>query len=428
MNEAGVDPSKVMAKQVSVRLEVEEAMAGGGGGQQAGGSGARDLRLFRNGSLVRVWRGDVLQGKGGKAVIETTVPLVAGENQLTAYAFNRDNVKSVDAELSLRGDESIRRRGKAYIVAVGLNQYANPSFNLRFAVADALVFGEEVQRAQAKVDAYAEIEVVPLHNKDATKDNILLAIKRLGGDESPLPAGAPAGLEKLKPSRPEDTVIVYYAGHGLASQNRFYLIPHDLGYTGKRTGMDDASVRKMLSHSVSDRELEDALDGVDAAQIVMVLDACNSGQALEADEKRTGPMNSKGLAQLAYEKGMFILTAAQSYQAAQEVAQLGHGLLTHALVVQGLKEGTADTRPKDGQVVMGEWLDYATARVPQMQIEKMKRSRGLLGEIAFVEGEEKIPKPENRSLQRPRVFYRRELAARPLVVTKLGAATARSGN
>jgi hypothetical protein len=40
----------------------------------------------------------------------------------------------------------------------------------------------------------------------------------------------------------------------------------------------------------------------------MVIDACNSGQALEAEEKRRGPMNSKGLAQLAYEKGMYILT------------------------------------------------------------------------------------------------------------------------
>ena len=41
--------------------------------------------------------------------------------------------------------------------------------------------------------------------------------------------------------------------------------------------------------------------------------------------------DSKGLAQLAYEKGMYILTAAQSYQAAQETSQLGHGLLTTRL-------------------------------------------------------------------------------------------------
>ncbi len=69
---------------------------------------------------------------------------------------------------------------------------------------------------------------------------------------------------------------------------------------------------------MSDLELETAVEGLDAQQVLLVIDACNSGQALEAEERRRGPMNSKGLAQLAYEKGMFILTAAQSYQAALE--------------------------------------------------------------------------------------------------------------
>src|SRR5207253_10165785 len=89
-------------------------------------------------------------------------------------------------------------------------------------------------------------------------------------------------------------------------------------------------------------------------------DACNSGQALEAEEKRRGPMNSKGLAQLAYEKGMYILTAAQSYQAALEAAQLGHGFLTYTLVEEGLKKGMADREAKDGEVTVREWFDYAT--------------------------------------------------------------------
>ena len=65
-----------------------------------------------------------------------------------------------------------------------------------------------------------------------------------------------------------------------------------------------------------------------------------------------------------------------------------------------------------------EWLDFATERVPQMQEEKMKQSRGLGLNIAFTEGEQKIIDPEKRSVQRPRVFYRREMEASPLVVAK----------
>jgi uncharacterized caspase-like protein len=129
-------------------------------------------------------------------------------------------------------------------------------------------------------------------------------------------------------------------------------------------------------------------------------------------------MNSKGLAQLAYEKGMYILTAAQSYQAALEATQLGHGLLTYALVEEGLKTPVADNEPKDGVLSAREWLDFATERVPQMQEAKMKQGRGIGLEIAFTEGEQNIADPEKRSVQRPRVFYRRELEANPLVIAK----------
>jgi uncharacterized caspase-like protein len=129
-------------------------------------------------------------------------------------------------------------------------------------------------------------------------------------------------------------------------------------------------------------------------------------------------MNSKGLAQLAYEKGMYILTAAQSYQAALEAAQLGHGLLTYALVEEGLKTAVADTEPQDGLLNAREWLSFATERVPQMQEAKMKQSRGVGLQIAFTEGEDKIAEPEKRTVQRPRVFYRRELEATPLLIAK----------
>jgi uncharacterized caspase-like protein len=152
--------------------------------------------------------------------------------------------------------------------------------------------------------------------------------------------------------------------------------------------------------------------------MLMVIDACNSGQALEAEEKRRGPMNSKGLAQLAYEKGMYILTAAQSYQAALEAEQLGHGYLTYALVEEGLKSAAADLQPKDSQVVPREWLDYATERVPRMQESKMREGRELKHNVAFVEGEEKVAETEKRSLQRPRVFYRREMESQPLIIAK----------
>ena len=271
------------------------------------------------------------------------------------------------------------------------------------------------QRSPSHFSFYDQL---PL-DKDATKANLLYALKRLSGTaNAATPQGTPAALEKIKAAEPEDAVVMFYAGHGTAQDQRFYLIPHDLGYEGGRTELDEAGLKTILAHSVSDLEIEDAFEGIDAGHLLMVIDACNSGQALEAEEKRRGPMNSKGLAQLAYEKGMFILTAAQSYQAAMEAEQLGHGYLTYALVEEGMKSAAADRLPKDGQVVLREWLDYATERVPSMQEAKLKEGRGLTHKVAFVEGEEKIEDVDKRSVQRPRVFYRRERETQQMVVAK----------
>jgi WD40 repeat protein len=364
-------------------------------------AGAQDVRLFRNGSLVKVWHGDVLGGKG-QATLKTSLPVVAGENRLTAYAFNHDNVKSADASLSVQGAASLQRKGTAYVLAVGLNSYANKDFDLKYAVADAGSFGTEWKAQQEKLGTFAKTEVTSLTDDQATKPNILKALGELAAKVAP-----------------EDAVVIYFAGHGTAQANRFYLIPHDLGYAGGRDAIDDAGLRTILTHSVSDLELEDAIEKIDAGQLLMVIDACNSGQALESEEKRRGPMNSKGLAQLAYEKGMYILTAAQSYQAAQEASKFGHGFLTYALVEEGIEQSKADDEPADGNVTVREWFDFATQRVPQLQVELMEEAQAGRGvKVAFVKGEEEIADPAQRNMQRPRVFYRRELEAQPLVVAR----------
>jgi CBS domain-containing protein len=73
---------------------------------------------------------------------------------------------------------------------------------------------------------------------------------------------------------------------------------------------------------------------------------------------------------------------------------LGHGLLTYALVEEGLKSPAADVAPQDGEVLLREWLDYASRRVPQMQQTAMIEARKVGREVAFVEGETKIKEVE----------------------------------
>jgi WD40 repeat protein len=403
----------VTSRDLKVEVEVEESPAGPDifdGKRILPPSGAKDIRLFRNGTLVRIWHGEwgtqdgcrlqpQTSPQGARRVLcATTVPVVAGENRFTAYAFNFDNVKSLDGELSVTGGIP-KRAGTLYILAVGVGEYENKDFDLRYAEPDAQEFGAELKKQQDGLQSY-RVEVTPLYNERATKKNVLDELAALA-----------------KKAQPEDAVFVYFSGHGMAYGDRFYLIPHDLGYMGSREELDEAGLSALVSHGISDVELNDAFEGMDAGRLLLVLDACHSGQALEAEEKRRGPMNSKGLAQLAYEKGMYVLAAAQSYQAANENGRLKHGYLTYALVEEGLKGGLADDEPKDGRIAIREWLDYAAARVPLIYEEQKKEDEEMAG-IHLGSQSQRGMRLKADEAQRPRVFYRVDLEEQQMLVAR----------
>ena len=69
-------------------------------------------------------------------------------------------------------------------------------------------------------------------------------------------------------------------------------------------------------------------------------------------------MNSDGLAQLAFDKGIIVLAASQSMESAIEVDQLGHGLLTYALVQEEFSREKG-RRAETEMYSSRRWLDYA---------------------------------------------------------------------
>jgi WD40 repeat protein len=409
------DGPPIASRRLPVRIDIQDV---GPDKDHAKNSGAFDVRLFRNGSLVNIWRGDILKGKA-RTTLETDVTIVAGKNQLMAYAFNRDDIKSPNAALTVTGADTLRRQGTAYILSIGVNHYANDKFDLRYAVADADTFSQTVRSSLLNLQKYSRVEIIPLLDKAATRSNILLALRRLAGTEvGPSVDGAPDVLRNLQPAEPEDAVFIFYAGHGTASGPHFYLIPHDLGYAGERDALDEASLKSIFDHSISEVDLDHVLDGLDIGTLVLVVDACRSGQVLQSEDPRQGPMNSRGLTQLAYDKGMYILTASQGYQAALEATKYHHGLLTYALIEEGLKSGKADDNPRDGKTTLREWLDYASHEVPKLQVALMRESRAQGRNFAVLGADQKIEDLQRRSLQRPRLFYRREVESQQFVIAR----------
>ena len=396
----GATSAASAARRAAIRVALQEAPADR---THSRGSGVRDVRVFRNGSLIHVWRGEIPLDPRGRATLTLDdAIIVAGENRFSAYAFNRADIKSVDAEATVSGDASLARRGVAWILAIGIDNYVNANLHLDLAVGDADAFGKQFEAAQKKLGRYIP-SLVFLPDRAATKANLLLALDILAGRRD-APDDAFPALKLLRRAQPEDSVTIFFAGHGTADGERFYLIPRDVGFLVARDDPSRDEFRQMVAGSISDRELAASLEDIDAHDIVLLIDACRSGQALHAADPRQGPMNSPGLAQLAYEKGMYILTATQSYQDAIEplssVERRAHGLLTQALLDGLSASGNAPA------VTARRWLDDAAAAVPALyRAAKAAHREPLVDD----------------QVQRPRVFYRRIPERMPFLVSGSGS-------
>lgn len=344
----------------------------------------RDLHLARNGVLLKTWTG--AQRSGTRLAF--TADVVAGQNRFTAYAFNQDSVKSVDGEADVAGPASLKRAGDLYVVAIGIDAYRNPAFRLHFARHDAELaafalaeqrrdiqtFGRQFQAQQADsgktgdvmvpmlngpptdlLPSMGDAHVTTLVDADATRERILKTI-----------------AEVAHQARPQDTLIVFYAGHGVALGDHYYLLPQDFSFNGAPSDLLKTG-RGTLQSAISDRDLQAALAGEQAAVSALILDSCQSGE-LVGDKltQRRGPMDSRGLAQMAYDKGMFILAASLSTQSAAEQAALGDGVLTYALMREGLIEDMASPEnvpllngSSHGPASLAEWLRWSANRVMQ---------------------------------------------------------------
>lgn len=296
-------------------------------------SGVRDVRLFRDGTLTKLW-----PGRRAERVLEATVPVKAGPNVFQAYAFNGDNVKSQDSPaLSVTGSPTLARPGRTLAVLIGIDRYEAPGLPLAYAAADARLLDETLRRRGP-----GEVVTRVVLDGEATREGILQALGWL-----------------VRTAQPEDLAVVSYSGHGLRFGGRFYLLPQD--FQPEVASRDAASFE---AATLGDLRLQEALLPLQAGNSVLILDACHSGAALEGEDWRLGPVNGRGLGQLAWEKGMDVLAASQSQESAMEAREiggqpLGHGLLTWALARD------AFARP-DPPHTIGGWLDSAARRVPRL--------------------------------------------------------------
>lgn len=280
----------------------------------------------------------------GRQVSRYTIPikLALGMNEFEVTAINFAGVNLTRSLTLIR----TAREGQVWAAVIGVSRYQDSTLSLQYADTDAEAFGSYLRNELG----VAASHVLVLKNEQATRRRIIEAI----GDWLP------------ERSEKNDTVFIYFAGHG----NR------DVG-TASPDGLDkyllpyDAATSSYNSTSINFEDLKRQIGRIRAARIVLVLDTCFSGAAAGGrtvfdDAARTrGVLTDKFLLELAENgKGTVLLMASGVNELAFEPPELGHGVFTYFLL-EGLR-GKADDHPfgnADGMISVDEAYLYSSRKV-----------------------------------------------------------------
>jgi WD40 repeat protein len=217
--------------------------------------------------------------------------LSPGINEIRATGYDGSGlVESRGDKMRVTCLAAERRKPTLYVVAVGVNKAA-AGRPLQFAENDAKSFA-----ARLNSGLYPDNQIRVLTGPRATK------------------AGLDAAFRELETrAQPQDTLIVFFAGHGVAEGDGYRFL-----LTGKDSQLD----------SMSSHELAGYLESIGAQKQFVVLDTCHSAAASPDLAARFAVSQQR----MARGSGTFLLAACRSDETAAEIPALKHGLLTYTLL------------------------------------------------------------------------------------------------
>lgn len=188
-------------------------------------------------------------------------------------------------------------------------------------------------------------------------------------------------LESFKQqARGADTVVFYFSGHGLTSEDRYaYLLPTDA-----KTGAPDSP--RLERQATRAEEVRDELRGIGARITLLVLDACRDGPG-------RGKSGSKGLARVGGANQLLVAYATDEGRIAED------GVGSNSPYAEALAKAW---RRQDRTVLeqLDEVYDDVTRRYPGQQPmrEGNLRADARLGRVSLMNP----PAPQDGSMYDPR--------------------------
>ncbi len=268
------------------------------------------------------------------------IPVQIGENILEVSAIDNDGLKGSDGISVFR----MQKKSEIWVVAIGINDYVSEQIkDLNFAVNDA----REISNYYINNLNVSEDHIHVLLDKEATLYNIKNIL----------------GTVLSRKAKKEDTVIIYFAGHGAMEEDptnpdgdgfEKYLLPYDADPDDK------------FSTSFPFRDIQIIFERIKAERLVFILDTCFSGSAKYG--ARTLPsfvrasMSESYLDRISKGKGKVILAATDANETSEEDENKKHGIFTYYLI-KGLN-GEADY-DNDGFITIDEISQFVKKEVPK---------------------------------------------------------------
>jgi WD40 repeat protein len=299
------------------------------------------------------------------------VSLSEGTNRICISVINANGIESLAETFTVQYNNPGLKKPRLYLVAIGVSEYKNKTYNLTYAAKDAGDIASGFGVASARFDS---IITMTLTNEKVTKENILKL------------------KQTLLLSRVDDEVIVFLAGHGLLDKNfNFYFATHDIDFAHPEL--------KGISYA----DIEGLLDGIPSRNKLLMLDACHSGEVdkssevdisslqkptyapvpeglkvttylkrgsalleTEEDKGKVGLKNSINLlSEMFYDlrrsSGAAVISAASAEGFALESDRWHNGVFTYA-VLNGLNQYNADA-DNDKSIVVSELKEYILKQV-----------------------------------------------------------------
>jgi WD40 repeat protein len=238
-------------------------------------------------------------------------------------------VAFADVNFRLRGvGESRRPKLHRFMMAASKYQHVP---KLDFPVKDAEAIAQVLG---TKTNAFYDPGLVrEIYDENLTRESVEEAIKQWKKD--------------LVDARPDDLLVVFIAGHGLAVDNKYYFVP-----------VTTQGPESLASSGIG-WDLLVPLADIGCKKLVM-LDTCHSGNILPV---RDAPADQwKQAVRPLKQTEMMMVTATDIGQEALEVASLGHGVFTQAIL--DALAGAAD-KQKDQDIFLQEVTEWVEAEVPR---------------------------------------------------------------